>query len=298
MLAAAGALWGSGVADRRTLAPGGWGAADVRPAGPDRDRTPDRRSAPVVAEGRLAAYPGAEVVVGCELAGTVVEMPVNEKSSVRKGDLIAALRADDLRASRAETAARVAEAEANIRLFERELSRAERLSTRAVASSSEVESHRRDLDAARARRAAALAAGAYLDALLAKSRVVAPIDGTVIARHAHPGETLALGARLVTVVDMSRVRVEAEVDEYDSGRVAPGAPVTVTAEGFPGATWRAKVEEIPDAVTPRRIRPEDPGRPSDTRVLLVKIALEERTPLKLGQRVEVEIRAAKSAEAR
>ncbi len=39
----------------------------------------------------------------------------------------------------------------------------------------------------------------------------------------------------------------------------------------------------------RALRPLDPGRPSDTRVLLVKIAFAEKTPLKLGQRVEVEI---------
>ena len=35
--------------------------------------------------------------------------------------------------------------------------------------------------------------------------------------------------------------------------------------------------------------PQDPGKPSDTRVLLVKVKLAEPTPLKLGQRVLVEI---------
>jgi len=48
------------------------------------------------------------------------------------------------------------------------------------------------------------------------------------------------------------------------------------------------VEEIPDSVVPRRIRPEDPGRPIDTLVVPVKIALAESTPLKLRQRVEIE----------
>jgi HlyD family secretion protein len=93
----------------------------------------------------------------------------------------------------------------------------------------------------------------------------------------------------VTIADLNRVRVEAEVDEYDVGRVVLGAPVTVTAEGFSGASWLGRVEEIPDSVVPRRTRPEDPSRPADTRVLLLKIALSSRTPLKLGQRVEVEI---------
>jgi HlyD family secretion protein len=68
-----------------------------------------------------------------------------------------------------------------------------------------------------------------------------------------------------------------------------GSPVTITAEGFGPAKWRGTVEEIPDSVVSRRTRPADPGRPIDARVLPVKIALTEPTPLKLGQRIDVEI---------
>ena len=39
----------------------------------------------------------------------------------------------------------------------------------------------------------------------------------------------------------------------------------------------------------RQTRPEDPGRPADTRVLHVKVAFREANPLKLGQHVEVDI---------
>jgi hypothetical protein len=39
------------------------------------------------------------------------------------------------------------------------------------------------------------------------------------------------------------------------------------------------------------LKPTDPARPSDTRVLLVKVALGEAIPVKLGQRVELEIAA-------
>ena len=68
------------------------------------------------------------------------------------------------------------------------------------------------------------------------------------------------------------------------GRIA-----RVSAEGFQGLTWRGQVDEDPDAVVGRQLRPEDTARPVDTRVLLVKIALLEPTPLKLGQRIEMEI---------
>jgi len=111
----------------------------------------------------------------------------------------------------------------------------------------------------------------------------------VIARSVHPGEHIAIGDPLVTIADLSKTRIEAEVDEFDSARVALGDEVKVMAEGFDGKSWRGTVEEIPDAVVSRRIKPQDPSKPIDTRVLLVKVALAEATPLKLGQRVEVEV---------
>ena len=74
-----------------------------------------------------------------------------------------------------------------------------------------------------------------------------------------------------------------------SGARVNGAAVTINAEGFDGKEWRGTIEEIPDAVTSRRLKPLDASKPIDTRVLLVKIALQEATPLKLGQRVEVQI---------
>ena len=105
----------------------------------------------------------------------------------------------------------------------------------------------------------------------------------------HTGETIDAGDAVIDVADLRRVRVEAEVDEFDAGRVSLGASVVVRAEGFDGQSWAGRVEEIPDAVTGRRLKPQDPGKPQDTRVLLVKVALDEATPLKLGQRVEVEV---------
>ena len=70
--------------------------------------------------------------------------------------------------------------------------------------------------------------------------------------------------------------------------MAVGQAVSLWAEGYEGR-FRGEVEEIPDEVVSRRIRPQDPGRPSDTRVLLVKVRLLDKTPLRLGQRVELEI---------
>src|SRR5262249_54324080 len=149
-----------------------------------------------------------------------------------------------------------------------------------------------DRDGARARRDVALATAQRLATVVDKARILSPIDGTIVWRYREAGETLAPGAELVTIADLEKTRVEAEVDEYDAGRIELGSRVTIAAEGYVDASWKGKVEEIPDAVSSRRLKPQDPARPSDTRILLVKVALVAGAapiPVKLGQRVEVEI---------
>jgi RND family efflux transporter MFP subunit len=243
----------------------------------------------IVAEGRLVTYPGHEVVVGSDASGTIEKVNVNERDVVRKGDVIAIVRADDTRAALTEAKARVAEADADIRLFELEAQRARKLWQDEVGSKESWEKSERDLDAAHARRLSLLAEVQRLDAMIAKTVVKAPIDGVIVERNMHAGEMITSGAAIVTIADLSKTRVEAEVDEFDAGRVRSGAEATISAEGFDGKEWRGTIEEIPDAVTSRRLKPQDASKPIDTRVLLVKIALGEATPLKLGQRVEVQI---------
>ena len=55
------------------------------------------------------------------------------------------------------------------------------------------------------------------------------------------------------------------------------------------SSGRARSRRSPTPSFARQTRPEDPGRPADTRVLRVKLALLEPHRLKLGQHVEVEI---------
>jgi RND family efflux transporter MFP subunit len=242
----------------------------------------------VVAEGRLAACPGAEIAVAAEVGGVLASVPFAERERVERGDFLAQLVADDLIAELAAAEARVAEADAELRLAESELARAEGLYAKQIDTAARRDRARRDLDVARARRATAAAELRRLEARWEKTRILAPIDGVVLRRYVDPRETVEPGQPIAVVADLARVRIEAEVDEFDAGRIALGQPVQIQAEGY-AASWQGVVEEIPDAVSGRVLKPQDPGRPSDTRILLVKIRLAEPTPLKLGQRVEVAI---------
>lgn len=244
----------------------------------------------VVAEGRVVAYPGAEVVVGTEAAGRIVRLEVAEKSVVRRGQVIAELNAADLVAARGEAEAQRAVSESDLRHATREIEREQALLNRRAGTPQKVDEWRHQVEMARARIRLAEASVRRLDALIDESTIVAPIDGVVTARHVDAGETVEVAAAIVTIVDLSRLRIEAEVDELDIPRVSLGAGVEVAAEGY-AARWPGSVEELPDAVTGRRMRPEDPGRPIDARVLPVKVALSAATPLKLGQRVDLSIAA-------
>jgi RND family efflux transporter MFP subunit len=245
----------------------------------------------IAAEGRVVAHPGAEVVVAAERAGRILRLAVDESLVVRKGQLLAELDRDELRAALAEASARVTEAEAERRLAERTLARREGLTAEGVLSAHDLDQARRDLDAARARVDTGRAEVARYEAQLRKMRILAPIGGTVIARHADAGEFVDAGDRIVTLADLTRLRVEGEADEADAGHLRAGAAVEITADGYPGRTWRGQVEEVADAVTLRRLKPQDPSRPTDTRILAVKVAFSEPTPLKLGTTVELKIQA-------
>jgi RND family efflux transporter MFP subunit len=205
---------------------------------------------------------------------------------------VAELDSEEIRAALAEARARLVEGEAELRLAEATLERRRELAEQRVISAHDLDQARRDLDTALARIETARATVARHEAQLAKARIVAPISGTVIARHVDAGETLEAGARVVTLGDLSRLRVEAEADEADAAALELGAPATITADGYPGRSWRGSVEEIADAVTPRRLKPQDPSRPTDTRILALKIAFAEPSPLKLGTTVELRIRPA------
>jgi RND family efflux transporter MFP subunit len=257
--------------------------SDVRPA-----EAPARR---VAAEGRVVAYPGREVVVGTERAGRLVRLALEEGQAVRRGDLIAELDSEELRAALAEDRARVTEAQADVRLAESTLKRRAELAAEGVIAAHDLDQAQRDLDIARARLETARAAVGRDEAQLRKTRILAPISGTVTGRHAQAGETLEAGQRVFTLADLTRLRIEAEADEADADALGTGAPVSITCEAFPGRAWRGRVEDIPRSVTLRRLKPQDPSRPTDTRILAVKVAFAEPTPLKLGATVELKIDA-------
>lgn len=129
----------------------------------------------------------------------------------------------------------------------------------------------------------------YVRSLLNKASVASPISGILIERYLNVGEVAMPEKPLVVIADTNQLRINAEVDETDAGRLKLGDPVEITAYAYPGKVYKGRVEEIADYVGKREIKPNNPAANLGLKIIQVKIVLLETTPLKLGMTVDVRI---------
>jgi ABC exporter DevB family membrane fusion protein len=126
---------------------------------------------------------------------------------------------------------------------------------------------------------------------LEKCRVRAPISGRVLRRDMKPGEAVStvFPQPILSLADLSRLRVRAEVDERDIGRVFPGQRVIVLADAFPQRQFAGTVVNEESLMGRKKVRTGDPAEKSDRDVLEVVGDLDEVDPrLVIGLRVTVQ----------
>jgi RND family efflux transporter MFP subunit len=239
------------------------------------------------------ACPDALATVRSEYAGAIDSYPAREHEKVKKGDLLAKIRATDVEAQLAEARASLSVDQARLALARNEFERARRLWKKRATSFASYDSARKTLAMDQARVDRGEADVRLTQAILAKTRILSPIDGMVVARYHNLGEYVKVGSRIATIADLSRSRVEAEVDEFDIGRVRIGEPASLRAEGMEKG-YAGVVVSISERVTRKHLIPEDPSRPTDTGVVRVKIVSAESLPFKLGQKVDVRIDTTRS----
>jgi HlyD family secretion protein len=101
-----------------------------------------------------------------------------------------------------------------------------------------------DISAAQAERERALAQLTEAQANRRDLQVVAPMDGTVSTRSAEPGEVVAPGSPVVTLVNLSTVYLRGFVPEGEIGRVRAGQRAQVFLDSAPGQAIEAVVSRI------------------------------------------------------
>lgn len=165
------------------------------------------------------------------------------------------------------------------------------------------------LAAAQAEVERAIANQTEVEARLANLSITSPIDGVVVTRMVEPGEVIAAGTTVMTVIDLEDVYLRGYIPEGEIGHVRVGQPAHVFLDSAPEQPLDATVIAIDTeaSFTPENIYFQDdrvtqvfglrlgienpagyakPGMPADGEILL---SVEERQ--ELGQQEELEERA-------
>jgi ABC exporter DevB family membrane fusion protein len=127
-----------------------------------------------------------------------------------------------------------------------------------------------------------------LEQVLQKTYVRAPTAGTILRTLMRPGESFStfVPRPILSMADTSRLRVRAEVDERDVGRVRPGQRVVVRGDGWTGEGVPGQVGRLGAEMGRKTVRTGDPAEKSDRDVLEVLVDLDRQDPrLVVGLRV-------------
>ena len=129
---------------------------------------------------------------------------------------------------------------------------------------------------------------AVAEALLEKTRIRAPVAGTILQLPAKAGEMVAPSPEqpLAVIGDMSVVRLKAEVDEHDVAKVKVGGKVAVKSNAYPGREFEGRVSELAPTLASPKFALRGARRPTDVEVLEVTIDLDGSVPLLPGMRAD------------
>jgi HlyD family secretion protein len=103
----------------------------------------------------------------------------------------------------------------------------------------------KEIEVAQAKVTSAQAALEDAQAALEAATLVAPFDGTVMSVGAEVGDLVSSTTIVVTLADLSNLRVRAFVDETDISQVEVGQEVEITFDAFPGQKFQGQVLEVP-----------------------------------------------------
>lgn len=127
-----------------------------------------------------------------------------------------------------------------------------------------------------------------LQQMQAKCYVRAPVSGTVLKTLLRPGESFSttVPRPIMTLADTSRMRVRAEVDERDIGRVFAGQRVLVRGDGWEDPGVPGRVDRLAVQMGRKTVKTGDPAEKSDRDILEVLVDLDGHDPrLVVGLRV-------------
>lgn len=188
------------------------------------------------------------VTVGSQVSGTIAKLYADFNSPVTEGQLLAQLDPTFLQASVNEQIANTDRAKAQYNEAKRNFDRTTELFGRGLVSQAELDAATTSLESSKASLQQAEASLDRARVNLRYATIRAPINGVVISRNVDVGQTVAASLQAPTLFtiaeDLSRMKVEASIDEADIGSVKQGQRVTFTVDSYPDDQFEGRVSQI------------------------------------------------------
>jgi len=232
------------------------------------------------ANGRVEA---TQVDIAAKYAGRLKTVDAHEGDTVEAGQVVATIDTEPLEAQLRASKAQIVEAQNNLRtanaqvrssqaqlgLASKELKRAEQLVKTGAVSGQERDADQAKVDVAQANLAgyqaqatraqsaieAATAESERLQAEINDNTLKAPLRARVQSRMAEPGEVLAAGGKVLSLLDLNDVYMYVFLPTNAAGKLALGADARVVLDALPGFPIKAQVSYIsPNAqFTPKTV---------------------------------------------
>jgi HlyD family secretion protein len=202
------------------------------------------------------------VQVGTQVSGTIATISTDFNQVVKRGQVLATLdpaiyqsQIDQAKANVIRLEAEVERAQVQVEDAALKLKRAEQLAAEQLLAQQEVDTARStarvaqtSLTGARAQLNQAQAALTQANVNLSHTVIKSPADGIVLNRAVEVGQTVSAGLQAPTLFviarDLTRLALQARVDESDVGGVKSGAPVIFTVDAYPRREFTGKVRLV------------------------------------------------------
>jgi RND family efflux transporter MFP subunit len=193
--------------------------------------------------------PLTEATVKAKVAGELVAVTVREGESVKQGQVLARIDLTEVGAKVAAREADVAAAKAQLVWAGKNRDQQKALLEKSFISQSAFDNIQSNYDVAVAKLHAAEAELVVARKSQGDAVLVAPFSGIVSLRHAQPGERVALDAKVISIVDLSQLQLEASVPPAAIGQVKVGQTMSFRVEGFGEREFAGRIERINPAAT-------------------------------------------------
>ncbi len=200
----------------------------------------------VTSTGSISAV--TTVDVGCQVSGIIKNIYADYNSIVKKGQVLAKIDSTNLIKSLQDAQINLAKSQVNYDASDRNFQRVKALFEKKLASQLDYDNALTAFETNKAGLASAKAQLENSKINLDYATIYAPIDGVIIDRKVNMGQTVNAGMSSPTLFslayDLSKMQVQATIDEADIGKIDIGQEVTFTVDAFPDDRFKGTIYQI------------------------------------------------------